>query len=324
MTYEELKIRQSWSLHQKIDHAAGTIEHFLSKTDGNAYISFSGGKDSTVLLDIARRFVRRGLPAVFSNTGNEFPEIIQFVKTFDNITIIRPKMRVREVIEKYGFPLISKEQSQYIRQARNTNSEVLRDIRLNGKKNRNGKGTQGKISEQWKFLINAPFEVSEICCSKLKKEPFDVFHKETSLNPIIGTMADESRLRLQKYLKTGCNDFLSNKVASYPMSIFTEKDVWEYRKEFKIPFCKVYDKGCRRTGCMFCGFGCQLEKGCFNRFDILYSLHPTAYKAFMSYTNSGVTYREALECIGISLPDSKNKQLSLWNINDITKQNERK
>lgn len=67
MTYEELKIRQNWTLHQKIDHAAGTIESFLSQTEGKAYISFSGGKDSTVLLDIARRFVRRGLPAVFSS-----------------------------------------------------------------------------------------------------------------------------------------------------------------------------------------------------------------------------------------------------------------
>jgi 3'-phosphoadenosine 5'-phosphosulfate sulfotransferase (PAPS reductase)/FAD synthetase len=114
MTYKDLKIRQGWTLEQKIDHTVGTIEDFLSKTDGKGYISFSGGKDSTVLLDIARRFVRRDLPAVFSNTGNEFPETVQFVHSLHNITIIRPKIRIPDVLAKYGFPLVSKEQSQYI------------------------------------------------------------------------------------------------------------------------------------------------------------------------------------------------------------------
>jgi 3'-phosphoadenosine 5'-phosphosulfate sulfotransferase (PAPS reductase)/FAD synthetase len=52
MTYEELKYRQSWTLEQKIDHTIGTVEFFLSKTEGKAAISFSGGKDSTVMLDI--------------------------------------------------------------------------------------------------------------------------------------------------------------------------------------------------------------------------------------------------------------------------------
>lgn len=64
---------------------------------------------------------------------------------------------------------------------------------------------------------------------------------------------------------------------------------------------------------MFCGYGCHEEKGGFNRFDILNYLHPKAYQVFMDYTNSGVTYREALEYIGIQLPDSPKRQLSLFN-----------
>lgn len=208
ITYQEFKERQNWNLYQKIDHAVGTMERFLSETNGRAFISFSGGKDSTVLLDIARRFIDRKFLGVFSNTGNEYPETVKFVRSFDNLTIIHPQMRVKEVLAKYGFPLISKEQSQYIRQARNTKSEKLRDIRLNGKPIKSGKGgIGGKISEKWKFVIQAPFEVSEMCCYKLKKEPFELYHKQTGLNPIIGTTAEESRLRLQKYLKTGCNNF---------------------------------------------------------------------------------------------------------------------
>jgi hypothetical protein len=71
-------------------------------------------------------------------------------------------MHIRQIIEKYGFPLISKEQSQYIRQAKHTNSEKLRNIRLFGSIN-----GIGKIAERWKFLIDAPFDVSEQCCNFL-------------------------------------------------------------------------------------------------------------------------------------------------------------
>ncbi|MDR0658838.1 MAG: phosphoadenosine phosphosulfate reductase family protein [Mediterranea sp.] len=316
MKYEDLKIRQGWTLNQKIDHAVGTIEEFMSKTDGKCYISFSGGKDSTVLLDIARRFERRDFTAVFCNTGNEFPEIVQFVRTFDDLTIIRPKMRIPDVLSKYGFPLVSKEQSQYIRQARNTNSEVLRNIRINGKQGRNDY-KQGKIDDKWQFLIKAPFEVSELCCQHLKKKPFHTYNKETGLHPIIGTMASESRLRLQKWLKTGCNSFDSKDIASYPISIWTEADIWAYIRKFNVPYSPIYDKGCKRTGCMFCGFGCHMEKGLFNRFDVLYNLHPKAYRTFMAYENNGITYREALEYIGMVLPDSRNKQQKLFRFDDL-------
>jgi 3'-phosphoadenosine 5'-phosphosulfate sulfotransferase (PAPS reductase)/FAD synthetase len=311
MTIKELQIRQNWTLEQKIDHTVGTIEAFLSKMEGKGYISFSGGKDSTVMLNIARRYIQKDFPSVFCNTGNEFPEIVQFVRTFNDVTIIKPKMRIPEVLEKYGFPLVSKEQSQYIRQARNTKSEILRNIRVNGKKARKGY-IQGKIDEKWKFLLKAPFEISEKCCNILKKAPFHEYNRQTGLYPVIGTMASESRLRFQKWLKYGCNSFETNMIASYPLSVWNEADIWEYINKFKIKYSPIYDKGCSRTGCMFCGFGCHLEKGMYNRFDMLYHTHHKAYQIFMNYTNSGVTYRDALEYIGTELPDSKYRQLKLF------------
>ena len=70
--------------------------------------SFSGGKDSTVLLHLVRELYP-DVRAVFSNTGLEYPEIQRFVMSFDNVDIVRPKMRFDEVISTYGYPLISKE-----------------------------------------------------------------------------------------------------------------------------------------------------------------------------------------------------------------------
>jgi 3'-phosphoadenosine 5'-phosphosulfate sulfotransferase (PAPS reductase)/FAD synthetase len=231
-TYEELKYRQSWTLEQKIDHSVGVVSAFEEKVQGKIFTSFSGGKDSTVMLDIIRRYVDKNVPAVFCNTGNEYPEVVKFVRETDNVTVIHPEIHIRQIIEKYGFPLISKEQSQYIRQAKHTRSEKLRNIRLNG--NING---IGKIAERWKFLIDAPFDVSEQCCHFLKRKPFEKFRKETGLFPIIGTMAGESRLRFQKWLKQGCNSFESSLIASYPLSVWTESDVWAY----------IHNSVCRTT-----------------------------------------------------------------------------
>jgi 3'-phosphoadenosine 5'-phosphosulfate sulfotransferase (PAPS reductase)/FAD synthetase len=304
MTVEDLKYRQGWSLEQKIDHAVGTVEFFLSQTGGKGYISFSGGKDSTVMLDIIRRFVDKNITTVFCNTGNEFPEILRFVRNTDNVTIIRPEIHIKQVIEKYGFPLISKEQSRFISQAKHTKSARLLDIRMNG----NERGF-GKIPEKWKFLINAPFDVSEMCCEVLKKKPFHKFEKENGLFPIIGTMAGESRLRMQKWLKQGCNSFESKRIASYPLSIFTDDDIWMYIRRFNLPYCPIYDTVIRRTGCMVCGFGCQFKDD--RRFYFLKENKPKIYEHFMQMTNNGITFREALRYCGIDFPDGINRQLKI-------------
>ena len=296
MTYEDLKQRQSWTPEQKIDHSVTVVSSFMEKVQGKVFVSYSGGKDSGVMLDIIRRFVDKNTPAVFCNTGNEYPEVVKFVRQTNDITIIRPEIHIRQIVDKYGFPLISKEQSQYIRQAKHTHSEKLRNIRLHGSIN-----GIGKIAERWKFLIDAPFDLSEKCCDFLKKKPFRKFGKETGLYPIIGTMAGESRLRFQKWLKYGCNSFETKMIASYPLSIWTDDDVWAYIRKFKLPYCPIYDMGIKLTGCVVCGFGCHIKGD--RRFYFLKEHKPKIYEYFMQLKNNCISYREALQYCGIDFPD---------------------
>lgn len=301
MDYAELKRRQRWTLNQKIDHSLGTIEAFISQTGRTPFISFSGGKDSTVLLNLVRRYIDKDMKAVFCNTGNEYPEIVRFVRNTDNITIIRPRYTIREVIEKYGFPLVSKEQAQGIRQAKTTRSEKLRNIRLHGSDRRKG-WVSGKIADRWQFLIDEPFMVSEKCCECLKKRPLARYVKQSGEVPLIGTMAGESILRRQQYIRRGgCNSFSGKSAACYPLSIWTDEDIWNYIRKFKVPYCELYDQGHTRTGCMVCGFGAQYETSP-NRFERLAESHPKAYSIFMGYINNGITYRESLNIVGITLP----------------------
>lgn len=110
----ELEQMQSLPLEIKIRMTKMRIQQWVYAFSGEAYISFSGGKDSTVLLNIARE-VFPNLPAVFCDTGLEYPEIREFVKRFENVVWLKPQMNFRQVIQKYGYPLISKSVANTLR-----------------------------------------------------------------------------------------------------------------------------------------------------------------------------------------------------------------
>lgn len=111
----ELSTLQSLPLDVKILKTKLRIKEWAQYWGGyeNTYVSFSGGKDSTVLLDIARQ-VYPEIDAVFIDTGLEYPEIREFVKTYSNVTWVKPKMNFRKVIDTYGYPFVSKEISEKV------------------------------------------------------------------------------------------------------------------------------------------------------------------------------------------------------------------
>lgn len=249
-----------------------------------------------MLLDIARRFIDKNFPAVFCMTGQEWPEIVRFVRQTPNVEIIRPKYKVREIVEKYGFPLISKEVSEYVYEARTCKPGTkLRDKRL-------GKyGNHFAIPQKYRWLVDADFSVCHKCCYFLKKEPFHRYEKETRRLPLIGILAEESSLRKAEYIKRGgCNSF-NGRIASYPLSIWTRNDIWDYIAHNKLEYCSIYDKlEVKQTGCVFCGFGMHLNN---DKLRALYNLRPKMYDWMMKLTNNNVSYREAIRRCGVSLPD---------------------
>lgn len=123
-TAERLAELQALPLHRKIQISQARIIEWYQRNNGNVVISFSGGKDSTVLLHMVRTLYP-DVPAVFSNTGLEYGEIQRFVRTIPNVTIVAPKMRFDQVISKYGYPLIGKEVAEAIYYARRIRSQTV-------------------------------------------------------------------------------------------------------------------------------------------------------------------------------------------------------
>lgn len=313
---ESLQSKQSWTLEQKLFHFFETLDLYYHALNGKVYLAFSGGKDSTVMQFFADKWCDmmgyEKIQLVFNNTTNEYSEILEFVKSYgDRVTWLRPKITFAQSLLKNGYPLVSKENSQKISEAKNTKSEKLRNIRINGvkriSKNTGKEYISGKISEKWKYLVYEDVELTSKCCDVLKKEPVIRFEKQTGLSAIIGTMADESNLRKQQYyIKGTCNTFgLRNK--SKPLSIFTEEDIWQLIDKYNIEICPIYYdmeidgeivKGEHRTGCAYCGFGLQFEDPKDNKFTRLSKREPKRYTSIMDKLG----YRKALSHININPP----------------------
>jgi 3'-phosphoadenosine 5'-phosphosulfate sulfotransferase (PAPS reductase)/FAD synthetase len=411
---EDLRYFQAMPLKMKIDLTRNRIREWVREYgEEGCYVSFSGGKDSTVLLDIVRNVCGyKRIPAVFVDVPTQFPELKDFVKTFDNVEIIKPKISFAQVCEKYGFPLISKEVSECVEGARKYLTRLTHEIenpedrqtdrqtdrapyrycyeritgtgkyskfsdgpdkeqglsdeelaeilntrmvnKLGGNNQRlaimlgfltkekdkpiqaNPENRSSFSQEKYKFLLYAPFEISNKCCTTMKKQPAHDYTKKTGRYPIIATMASESKLRTQKWLQNGCNGFNLKIPTSNPMSFWTEQDVLLYIKLHNLPICSVYGDivvdysntdiiegqmsiadfegvdelgifekdnlplkttGCSRTGCMLCGFGCHLEKAGEGRFEMLKESHPGMYKLLDVIKNNGVTMREAIDWV---------------------------
>ncbi len=265
-----LKQLQSLPLEQKIIYSERVINEFLNKHD--PYISFSGGKDSTVLLDLCKR-MGLNLPAVFCDTGLEYPEVRRFAVEHSDI-IIRPEMNFKQIIEKYGWPCVSKDVSQKIYEIRRTKSIDLLCTRLFGKLNKNG-FRSSKLPNKWRKLILAPFNISHKCCAVMKKRPFYKYEKKTGKFPMTGEMASESRMRCTAWKNYGCNAFNTKRPKSKPLSIWTDEDIWDYAKKYDLKFASVYYQGYPRTGCALCLFGIMKDPARFKR---LKETHPKMWE----------------------------------------------
>ena len=315
-TKEDLKRMQALSMPEKYQITLAKIGEWMSRWKNQVYVSFSGGKDSTVLADICARWcsvIDQPLYLVFVNTGLEYPEIRHHVEFFAqwlrdkygievNLEILRPKMRFDEVIKKYGYPIISKSVSNCVRGAKL--GQKSRINLLDGKDCDGGDRKSKFSKEKWKPLLTVDFEISDMCCDVMKKKPSYNYQKRTGRKPILATMAQESMLREKNWYKSGCNAFENKHPQSAPMSFWTEQDVLKYIKRYNIPIASVYGEivnakdndqmslddfnidcgrklcttGCSRTGCIFCGFGCHLEKKGDGRFERLKETHPRQYE----------------------------------------------
>ena len=325
-THDDLKTMQIWSLERKIQVSQTRILEWYTRHNNQCFVSFSGGKDSTVLAYLAARICQaEHIPLIlwFSDTGLVFPEVREHVKTYGawlmghfpglqaETVMDYPKDRkgnrilFKDVILTYGYPILSKRISRRVgdvqKMGRNCYAARCFD----------GRETGMYDLRKWAFVIDAPFKVSDRCCDVLKKNPANRFVRESGRYPIIGTMACESQARRLEWFRHGCNAFDNKEPVSRPLSFWTEQDILSFIQKYSLPYPSVYgtilqDKkgkwytdGYPRTGCMFCAYGAHLEKEP-NRFQKLKETHPRVWDYCMRpVEDGGLGMKEVLDYIHV-------------------------
>ena len=294
---DQLAILRDLPLEVKILKSKQRIREWLERED--SYVSFSGGKDSTVLAHLVHQ-VDPNIPLVFSNTGLEYQAIQSFARKM-GAEFIRPEMRFDEVISTYGYPIISKEVADaiyYARRIRNSECERQKD-QLNARRQLFFGTYRGAyVGEKSQFnkekwlpaARDLQFNISHYCCQKMKKSPMQKYQRKTGRSPIIGTLTEESRIRKQAWIRHGCNAFDGGHKQSTPIAFWTNQDILQYIKTNSLEICSAYGDvveengkfrctGCQRTGCVFCCFGAHQKND--RRFHELAKISPRQYEYAM-------------------------------------------
>ena len=230
----------------------------------NFYLSFSGGKDSTILhclIDMA--LPNNRIPRVFINTGIEYNDIVKFVKELaskdDRFVILKPTKPIKQVLEKYGYPFKSKEHSLYVSvyQNKGTESKTIQRY-LNPNKKRQSFGCPMLLKYQFEKDFN--IKISNQCCYKLKKEPVKKWAEQNNKTiTITGMRKDEGGTRKS----LDCIITKNGKAIKFhPLAVVDVEWENEFIKRNNIQLCKLYYPPFNfdRTGCKGCPFALKLQE----------------------------------------------------------------
>ena len=288
----------------KVTEACHRIESLYYETHGKCYVSFSGGKDSTVLLALIKlceevyTIPTGAIPAVFSNTGIELGVTVDFVRWvkdnyYSNVQIIRPDVSFDWVLKNEGKPMLSKLKSEYLGRWKHGNRtrSVMQNL-IQGKTNNGKKALKLKLADKDMHMIHDdfPIQASKKCCLYLKKKPFKKYAKqEGMLGQLTGIRAGEGGAReLNEHTRmlSGNTHICTtvNKegfINKSPLIDWTDEDVDEFVAEYNVPLSDAYTKyHFHRTGCMACPYSAKWLPGYLQ---YLHDHEPNRYKASMHW-----------------------------------------
>ena len=280
----------------------------------NAYISFSGGKDSTILhylIDMA--LPNNKIPRVYMNTGIEYKHVREFVKELskndDRIKIVNSNVNIKQMLNTYGYPFKSKQHSHNLAiYWRNKDKE---DYNLSLKRYlgiiKSNTLFHCPNNLRYQFTPSFNLKCSDMCCYKLKKEPFKKWQEENNKSIALTGMRKSEGGERQSI---DCTIFDKGKLKKFhPLLVVDEKWENEFIEHNNIRLCDLYypPYNFKRTGCKGCGFALDLQ----NQLDIMRELLPNEYKQCeILWKPVYDEYRR----IGYRLSNKIDKQMTIWDI----------
>lgn len=296
-----------------VEDSISKIKSAWKDADEKMFVSFSGGKDSTVLYHLVKM---AGINAkvIFFDTGIELDAVYDFIKTFDDVEWIKPKKPFGRIVKEYGVPFNSKYNSEYLQTYDKNHENPFKLVRTNemikgtihkivdGKVVDTGvKITNGRVLAKKYYHVLHPDRVNEYkiankCCQYLKKNPSIDYIKNNDVNGyFMGVRMAEGGVRSTTYKSCRSVKKVGNKLIlqSMPMFDWEDEDVDNFIKKYNIPISRAYTKyGMKRTGCFCCPFAKDMDVN----LEVLYKYEPKKYKAAIKWL--GKVYMD----MGIDLP----------------------
>ena len=325
-SYEKItsfQVKQKLPYEFKVKYAAVRAWEFINecgKRNLNCHVSV-GGLDSITLFLFLKSI---GIDAPGISASHLEDKSIQKIHRQLGIEPLKPLMKEKgtewvpdqywtksEIIQSFGFPVLSKEIAAKIETLQNPTSQnaTVRHAIITGETGEYGgfrKGTRMKMAQKWLNLFAggeneregvsyqcAPFKVSSKCCYYLKEKPCVDWAKQHNSAPFLGLMASEGGRREKSLMINGCNYFGKSSIRSAPFAIFHRQDLLQLALDLQVPVPEIYGEIIRepdgtlrttkaqRTGCSMCGFGIHLEKRP-HRFDVLYEANPKEWDFWMN------------------------------------------
>ncbi|MDR0317353.1 MAG: phosphoadenosine phosphosulfate reductase family protein [Lactococcus lactis] len=302
-------------LNMGLNDALFRIKRDIQRTNGNMYLSFSGGKDSTVLAQLIQMgAVLSGygplvVDHVHINTGLELESISRFVDHFGPdwylpireipnfeykaVKIKEPKMKFNQIIKEYGKPVLSKLKSEHLATHQKHFDDPLGTTRqkhlILGEQFKEGKplGKRTQVAlamKHFHFLHeDLGYQISNKCCDILKKRPAEDIVKEGNYDGVfIGVRTAEGGARSLQYKSCILIKEKRGKefYTSMPIIDWTDEMVEEFIDKFNLEISEAYTlQGFQRTGCFLCPFGRTIQ----DDLKIIYETEPNRYKAAMHW-----------------------------------------
>ena len=271
-------------LNRKIRESKKYIREFYNYLDGLVYISFSGGKDSTVLRHLIKSMYL-DVPVVFCNTTNEKKEIYDYVKLHKDTIWLLPKKGFVWCLKNHGFPMVSKKVCRKVKDLKKPTKENAKS-----RSNWNNPKSAFRLANKWRFLLD---------------EDFRRYQRETKRKPFTGVMGEESQQRERNIIQNGVNILKGKNIKSNPLAFWTENDIWLYAELYNIRFAENYYNRIindivipadKRSGCKVClmGYGFECNKNEMTRLDKLRILEPKSLNKLLQIKNNNTTLKQAI------------------------------
>lgn len=294
----------------KVQWAADVVEAWKEVCEeyGKNYAVSVGGLDSITLLAFVREVLGEDVPGISVSVLED--KSIQHVHDEMHVTKIAPLKSKVQILQEYGFPVVSKLASAKISrlQTPGDTSPIIKAYMTGdmGAWGGFGHNERFKLPDKWVELFGglykefrpdldckvAPFKVSDQCCYWLKELPAMQYQQEHNIFPFLGLMQSEGGRRQYSLRMHGCNYVGETTARSCPFNFFGRQDILQLAIDLHIHVPEIYGEIVRdpdgtlrttkaqRTGCSMCGYGIHLDPRP-HHFDFLREQNPKEWEFWM-------------------------------------------